>query len=51
MKKQYDSPLLDMDIFRLEDVLTNSTIGPGEGGIDKPGLDGGDSGDEFTPNL
>ena len=52
MKKQYDSPLLDIDIFRFEDVLTNSTIGPGEGEVDKPGMGDGDgSGFIITPPM
>ena len=50
MKKQYSRPLLDIEIFRFDDVLTNSNLGPGEGGLDKPGLDGGSDDKDFIIN-
>lgn len=34
MKKVYETPFVEMEQFLLEDVLTNSGIGAGDGVID-----------------
>ena len=34
MKKVYETPFVEMENFLLEDVLTNSGIGAGDGVID-----------------
>lgn len=34
MKKMYEQPVFYVDLFELEDVLTNSGIGAGDGVID-----------------
>lgn len=43
MKKYYENPMLDIECFRFEDILTASGLG-GDAGIDNGGLDGDDDG-------
>lgn len=48
MKKKYNSPSLDMERFVFEDILTDSSLGNGDGLTDKPGLDTDDPDQGFT---
>lgn len=44
MSKKYEAPVMEIEKFWFEDVLTTSGVGEGDAGSDKPGMDDDDNG-------